>query len=454
MKLKYSNIGFTPKEINEENHSIRAIFSTADVDRHGEVVDQKSWLLDDFMKNPVVLFGHDHGQPPVGKVTGLGYNGDGDLEGEIQFAAKQYPFASILWNLYKDGFMKAFSVGFSSGNVDVVDEQVILKNNTLFEISTVSVPANAMALAKSKGLNVDSLEVMLAKQLEASLADTKEKECETCNKKGCACNEPNEEAATEEAPKEEADTVEAADTGDDKEQTGGEEAKTVEKGEVEDELGEMDDREKKWNNLDEVHEIFGAFMRVYMDSETSVGDFSKLLKETGELFIKKAGGGDDAKKAVAEYIKDNESTLLEILQKHMADETEEVVDTSKDEAETIEEEVTDTIPAPEVVMEETTATDDVVIDTSKSLADIITDIKEGRVLSKANRGKLEAALEAIQKILEADKPADDKSISDDITAISIKVETPAVRVSVPSKGPNKNKAINKAIRALLAEKSN
>ena len=189
MKHKYANINFTPKDINKENKSLRAVFSTSDVDRHGEVVDQKSWLLDDFLKNPVVLYGHDHSQPPIGKVIGLGYNEDGNLEGEIKFAADEYPFANVIWNLYREGFMKAFSVGFSAGVVDIVNNQVILKNNTLYEISTVAVPANAFALAKAKGFDTSALE-------EKMIADVKaineKKKCEHCEKeveaeKECPC---------------------------------------------------------------------------------------------------------------------------------------------------------------------------------------------------------------------------------------------------------------------------
>lgn len=333
MKLKYSNIGFTPKEINEDNYSLRAVFSTADVDRHGEVVDQKSWILDDFMKNPVVLFSHDHHQPPVGKVTGLGYNQDGDLEGEIQFAAKQYPFANVLWNLYKDGFMKAFSVGFSSQRVDVVDEQVILKENTLYEISTVSVPANAMALAKSKGLNTDPLSTVLAEQLEASLAGD-EKNCPDCNEKGCACNEPKEE------PKKEEEAV----------------AEVV---------------------------------------ETATEEVATATTEA----------------------------------EPEAEDTETVADTTEEDEEK--------------------AVEDAI---EKGVEAIVDSIKEGRVLSKANRSKVQSAVEALQALLDADNK-EDKSISDNNTADFIKVETPAVRVSVAKSAPNKNKAINRAIRALLAEKS-
>lgn len=162
--MKFANLDVTPKEINEEQHTLKAVFSTGDVDRHGEIVDQKSWILNDFLKNPVVLFGHDHSQPPVGKIVTLSYNDEGNLEGEVKFAANEYPFARVIWNLYKGGFMKAFSVGFSAGKVDTVGEQVILRENVLYEISTVSVPANALALAKSKGLDVTALEHKIAEQ--------------------------------------------------------------------------------------------------------------------------------------------------------------------------------------------------------------------------------------------------------------------------------------------------
>jgi len=279
--------------------------------------------------------------------------------------------------------MKAFSVGFSSGKYDVVEDQVILKDNTLYEISTVSVPANAMALAKSKGLNVQALEDKFLEvdkttrenaEAKAAIAEKIEeedeeetiieevKDCEGCEQKDCPCKKPKveeepvvvEEAAEEESTEEEKAVV-----------------ATEEKGEVADEMSDMDEMEKKWNNMEAVYDIFGAFARVYYDEETPAGDFSKLLKETGELFIAHAGGGDAAKTAVEAFVKDNSKTLLEILSEN-----------SKKE---------------EVKVEKTTP----------------------RV---------------------------------NITEISIKVETPAVRITVPAKGANKAKLINKAVRALLAEK--
>lgn len=157
MNYKFLNVDI--KGVNDEKHIIRGVFSTADEDRHGEVVDQKSWQLDDYLKNPVILFAHDHNQPAIGKAISLFFNDDGNLEGEIQFAAKEYEFANTLWKLYKGGFMRAFSVGFQPEVTELdEDDQVTLKKNTLFEISTVNVPANALALAKSKGIDTSPLE--------------------------------------------------------------------------------------------------------------------------------------------------------------------------------------------------------------------------------------------------------------------------------------------------------
>ena len=341
MKFKYAKLNFTPKEINKENKTLRAVFSTGDVDRHGEVVDQKSWILDDFLQNPVVLFGHDHSQPPVGKIVGLGYNADGNLEGEVKFAADEYPFANVIWNLYREGFMKAFSVGFAAGKVDVIDGQVVLKQNTLFEISTVSVPANAFALAKAKGIDVSSLENKIDEMEKAAQVATKK--CADCEaevefEKDCPCK----------APKAEEETVEEV----------------------------------------------------------------AAVEET------------PAEVAAEEVAAPVEETPAEVV--------EETV------AETVVEETSAVVDEEEVV---------------KSIADIISDVKEGRVLSKKNRKVLEDALVAIQAVLDADGAKDAKSISDDKIAAFIKVETPSIRVSVSNKAHNKAKLINKAIRALLAEKA-
>ena len=179
MELKYKNFNVELKEINEEEHTISAVFSTADVDRSEEVIDQKGWILDEYLTNPVILFAHDHYQPAVAKTISIGINSRNELEGVVKFAVEEYPFAQILFNLYKGGYMRAFSVGFSNLENEVVDDVMILKKNKLYEISVVNVGANAMALAKNslaearaKGLDTSALDKFIE---EVEKGDNKEK---------------------------------------------------------------------------------------------------------------------------------------------------------------------------------------------------------------------------------------------------------------------------------------
>lgn len=163
MKLLQKQIYFKVNGIDEENFIIRGVFSTAAEDRHGEIVDQTGWKLEEYMKNPVVLFSHDHDEPAIGKCIELSTK-TGQLEGAIQFAAKEYDFAMTIFKLYAGGFMRAFSVGFMNDKYELNQEteQIILRENTLFEISAVNVPANAMALAYAKGIDMKPLEEQMA----------------------------------------------------------------------------------------------------------------------------------------------------------------------------------------------------------------------------------------------------------------------------------------------------
>ena len=158
-ELKHKNFGFELQEVNDEEYTIRGIFSTGGEDRHGEVVDQKGWDLSSFLRNPVVLFAHDHYQPAIGKVIAIGLNMQDQLEGVIKFAVAENPIAKIIFNLYKGAYMKAFSAGFINLDLEQRDDGVIiLLRNELIEMSAVNVPANALALAKAKGVDIKALE--------------------------------------------------------------------------------------------------------------------------------------------------------------------------------------------------------------------------------------------------------------------------------------------------------
>lgn len=181
MNLIKKQLIFKAGLTNDSDFTIRGIFSTGAVDRQGEVVVQTGWDLKEFMENPVILFAHDHYQPAIGKVLELGMNQLGNLEGIIQFAAKEYDFANTIYNLYKGGFMRAFSVGFMNEEytVDQENDTMILSKNKLYEISAVNVPANAMALAMSKGIDCSAIEKMMSKGKEVPKVEEPKEEIKT-----------------------------------------------------------------------------------------------------------------------------------------------------------------------------------------------------------------------------------------------------------------------------------
>lgn len=170
MKMIKKMVSFKTKAIDSENYIIYGIFSTDNEDWHGEKVDQAGWDLGVFNTNPVILFAHDHYQPAVAQgvdikvqdegafLTGTP-NGKMVLAGGIKFAAKEYDFAMTLFKLYEGKFMRAFSAGFYNKKYEIDQENdiIILKENALLEISCVNIPANAQALAYSKGIDVSPI---------------------------------------------------------------------------------------------------------------------------------------------------------------------------------------------------------------------------------------------------------------------------------------------------------
>ena len=147
------------KGVDKENKSLEAIFSSQKEDRHGDVVMQDGWELKNFKTNPVILNSHNHDDATevIGKVEkGTLKIENGKLFGKIKFAVDENPKAKIIFDLYAGGYLNAFSVGFIANEYDPKDFSKILKAE-LLEVSAVSVPANAYALAKSKGIDVDKL---------------------------------------------------------------------------------------------------------------------------------------------------------------------------------------------------------------------------------------------------------------------------------------------------------
>jgi len=145
---------FEAKAIRESENIVEGIFSTPAVDRHDEVVVQEGWKLDDYLRNPVVLWSHDNYQFPLAQMVSLGFE-NGNLIGAMKFAVEEYDVAATAFRLMKGKYLRAFSVGFINNvyEVDQGNEVVKLVENLLLEVSVVNIPANQEALAKMKTLD-------------------------------------------------------------------------------------------------------------------------------------------------------------------------------------------------------------------------------------------------------------------------------------------------------------
>src|SRR5262245_23301314 len=88
------------------------LLSTGRVDRDGDTINPKGWRLDEYRKNPVVLFAHRHDVPAIGKSVEIGVEHDG-LVGVMQFPpAGVYPLADEVHGLVDSGILMTTSVGF------------------------------------------------------------------------------------------------------------------------------------------------------------------------------------------------------------------------------------------------------------------------------------------------------------------------------------------------------
>lgn len=178
----YASLPVEVKGIDKENYKLEAIFSTQDVDRHGDTVMQDGWDIGPFTKNPVILNSHNYGDAAevIGRADNVRVENK-KLQGTITFAVNENPKAKVIFDLYAGGFLKAFSVGFIvrkfKENKDGSWDWSNIEEAELLEVSAVSVPANARALAKAKGIDTDVLEEESEeKEEENDVEDPKEEE--------------------------------------------------------------------------------------------------------------------------------------------------------------------------------------------------------------------------------------------------------------------------------------
>jgi len=168
-------------QVKKEGTKLVAVASTGVEDRMGEVVKADGWVLDNFLKNPVLLFAHRYDLPPIGIAKNIMITGE-SLTFEPMFHDLTELAREIKSLFFADPpIMRAFSVGFIPLEFDPKNMSIITKSE-LLEISAVPVPANQEALLiASKSMSPDeqvAVKGWLSQELPGEIPEKIESEIE------------------------------------------------------------------------------------------------------------------------------------------------------------------------------------------------------------------------------------------------------------------------------------
>lgn len=184
---------FTPRALDASldlvagERTLVATITTDAVDRYSEVILPKGIDLMAYRKNPVVLWGHDSSLMPVGRCQWIKPDDSKRaLIAKVEFA--QTEDAEEIWQLYRQGFCRAFSIGAKpleggpptpaelKARNELAGCKWVWRKIELQELSCVPIPANpeALVVAISKGVITPSESVR--RQLGIDMAERNQRE--------------------------------------------------------------------------------------------------------------------------------------------------------------------------------------------------------------------------------------------------------------------------------------
>lgn len=184
----------------KESRTVTFVASTGVVDRHGTVLNQKNWQLENFNRNPIIGYQHEvygsffGGSDPddvIGK--GRAYMSDTrsgeeqELLIDITFQpSDQNPKAEKVFQKVLGGYLNSVSVGFApvrnaEGKIgqmgrdvdgETVDEDTFFfYGQELLETSVVNIPSNPEAVKKAQNDAITKLISDLAKKGNLSVEE-------------------------------------------------------------------------------------------------------------------------------------------------------------------------------------------------------------------------------------------------------------------------------------------
>ena len=252
--LKHNQFLTQIKEYDEAERTITMCGSTETADRVGDVVKMAGVDLENYKKNPIILFNHDYDKP-IGKALDVQVI-DSKLIFKIQFADTD--FGREIYYLLKNGYMNASSIGFIGKEYEPNDfGGLTFTKIELLELSIVSVPCNPSAIVQ---LRKDFMEHKVSKDLYEALGGN----MESNEKTGAKFSKSNIDTIKE-AIKLLSGIIDAVDVEEDKpeeeEETKEKSADTVietdetDKDTKEDAEEETEEKQKAYSNEDLIKEI-------------------------------------------------------------------------------------------------------------------------------------------------------------------------------------------------------
>lgn len=147
--MHIKSYGHIEKASKLQEGEVEFVVSTNAWDSHGERIDVNGINLKDYMKNPIVLWGHDGFNLPIAKTTKIWKEGN-KLIARAKFYLKD-EFPAKVYQYIVDGMLNAASIG---GIIDEWGEDgMTISKMTMKEFSVVPIPANQEALVTAKSMD-------------------------------------------------------------------------------------------------------------------------------------------------------------------------------------------------------------------------------------------------------------------------------------------------------------
>ncbi|MDP4190590.1 MAG: HK97 family phage prohead protease [Bacteroidota bacterium] len=142
------------QSVEKNQRTLTCMIVSAQTNRGKRKVEIKGCQYEDYMKSPVVLAFHDE-EKVIARCQWLKFTEQGIV---AKFEFRDNELANDIYDLYKEGFLTSWSIGFLPVTWNYEEEEGVeiihITKWILLEVSAVSIPmdANAITLAINQGI--------------------------------------------------------------------------------------------------------------------------------------------------------------------------------------------------------------------------------------------------------------------------------------------------------------